>query len=57
MADQNGRGPALVVDAVSKSFGAVSCRSSSGKNAHPDWTKYHEVRASEVQGNAHCSHC
>jgi hypothetical protein len=57
MAEQNGRGPALVVDAVSKSFGAVSCRSSSGKNAHPDWTKYHEVRASEVQGNAHCSHC
>ena len=28
-----------------------------GKNAHPDLSKYHDVRASEVKGKAHCSHC
>lgn len=35
----------------------LDCPWLNGKNAHPDWSKYHEVRADEVRGKAHCSHC
>jgi hypothetical protein len=35
----------------------LSCRWLNGPNATTDWSKYETVRANQVRGKAHCSHC
>jgi hypothetical protein len=35
----------------------LNCRWLNGAKATTDWSKYDTVRADQVQGKAHCSHC